>query len=141
MQQIKSDQHYSNPIVLFDGVCNLCTTSVRFLLAYNRTKNLHFASLQSDFAKDLLLQYKIFNSELSTIIFIEDKHIYIKSTAAFELSKHLIYPWRAIYFFKFIPKLITDWIYDLISKNRYNWFGRKDQCMIPKPEWKHRFFE
>ncbi|MDM8159494.1 thiol-disulfide oxidoreductase DCC family protein [Labilibaculum sp. K2S] len=141
MLQIKSDQNYSNPIVLFDGVCNLCTTSVQFLLAYNRKENLHFASLQSDFAQELLIQYKLTNEELSTIIFIENERIYTKSTAVLELTKHLIYPWRALYFFKFVPRMITDWVYNLISKNRYNWFGKKNQCMIPKPEWKHRFSE
>lgn len=141
MQHSKSDQNNSNPIVLFDGLCNLCTTSVQFLLAYNRKENLQFTSLQSDFAKKLRMQYNVSNSELSTIIFIENKQVYTKSTAAFELTKHLIYPWRAIYYFKYIPKSITDWIYNLISKNRYNWFGKKNYCMIPKPEWKHRFFE
>lgn len=141
MQHIKSDQNYSNPIVLFDGVCNLCTTSVRFLLTYNKKENLHFASLQSNYAKNLLEQYQVSNSNLSTIIFIENKQVYTKSTAVFELTKHLTYPWRAISLFRFIPKFITDSIYNFISKNRYNCFGKKKECMIPKPEWKHRFFE
>ncbi len=141
MQNSKSYQNISNPIVLFDGVCNLCSTSVQFLLAFNKKENLHFASLQSNFAKELLLDQNIPNSELNTIIFIENKQVYTKSTAAFEITKHLTYPWRAMYYFKYIPKSITDWIYNLISKNRYNWFGKKNNCLLPKPEWKHRFFE
>ncbi|MFA9370275.1 MAG: thiol-disulfide oxidoreductase DCC family protein [Labilibaculum antarcticum] len=141
MQHIKSDQNYSNPIVLFDGVCNLCTTSVQFLLTYNRKENLHFASLQSDFAKKLLAKLQMPATDFNTIIFIENEQVYTKSTAAFELTKHLTYPWKAIYYFRYIPNSITDWIYNLISKNRYNWFGKKDKCMIPKSEWKHRFFE
>ncbi|PKQ64909.1 hypothetical protein BZG02_03415 [Labilibaculum filiforme] len=141
MQHIQSDQNYSNPIVLFDGVCNLCTTSVRFLLAYNQKENLHFASLQSNFAKELLLQYHLPSSKLSTIILIENQQVYTKSIAVLELSKHLTYPWRVFYFLKFVPRRISDWVYDRISKNRYKCFGKKNQCMIPKPEWKHRFFE
>jgi len=141
MEHNKSDQNNSNPIVLFDGLCNLCTTSVQFLIACNKKENLHFASLQSNFAIKLLAKLKVPAPDLNTIIFIENEQVYTKSTAAFELTKHLSYPWRSIYYFRFIPRSITDWIYNLISKNRYNWFGKKNHCLLPKPEWKHRFFE
>ncbi len=139
MTESNTYQNTSNPIVLFDGVCNLCNTSVRFLLAYNRKENLHFASLQSNFAKELLAKYNLPKTDLDTVVFIEDQKISTQSTAAFEISKHLIYPWRAIEHFKHLPKSITDWFYKIISKNRYNWFGRKNECMVPKAEWKHRF--
>jgi len=141
MQHTNSYQNNSNPIVLFDGVCNLCSTSVKFLLAYNRKENLRFASLQSNFAKELLTQRKVPASDTGTVIFIENQQVYTKSSAVFETIKHLIYPWKAMYYFKYIPSSITDWIYSRIAQNRYNWFGRKDKCIIPKSEWKHRFFE
>ncbi|WP_321515506.1 thiol-disulfide oxidoreductase DCC family protein [Marinifilum fragile] len=131
----------SNPIVLFDGVCNFCNTTVRFVLAYNRAENIQFSPLQSDFAKQLLAQHNLSSDDMNTVVFIEDNKAYTRSTAAFHISKHLIYPWKAIYYFKFVPKSITDWIYDLIAKNRYSWFGKKNQCMVPKPEWKERFHE
>lgn len=141
MQPTNSYQNDSNPIVLFDGVCNLCATSVRFLLAYNRKENLNFASLQSEYAKELLSKYNLNSFTTNTIVFIEDQQIYTKSSAVFEISKHLIYPWKTIYHFKCIPNFITDWIYELIARNRYQWFGKKNQCMVPKPEWRHRFWE
>ena len=127
--------------MLFDGVCNFCNTTVRFVLAYNRAENIQFSPLQSDFAKQLLAQHNLSSDDMNTVVFIEDNKAYTRSTAAFQISKHLIYPWKAIYYFKFVPKSITDWIYDLIAKNRYSWFGKKNQCMVPKPEWRERFHE
>ncbi|WP_372751240.1 thiol-disulfide oxidoreductase DCC family protein [Labilibaculum sp.] len=139
MEQYNSSQKYSNPIILFDGVCNLCDKSVQFLLTYNRKENLHFASLQSTFAKNLLQKENVQFQDLSTVIYIENGKAYTKSAAIFEVSKHLIYPWKAIHYFSFIPKRITDWLYELIAKNRYNWFGRKNECILPKSEWQDRF--
>lgn len=141
MTDNNSDQNISNPIVLFDGVCNLCNTSVRFLLAYNRKENLHFASLQSEFARKLLASQSNSKLELNTVVLFEDNKYYTESTAAFQISKHLIYPWKAMHYFKYIPKSITDWCYRLIAKNRYSLFGKRNECMIPKKEWRHRFFE
>lgn len=140
MQKANPNQDAPNPVVLFDGVCNLCNASVRFLLAYNRTENLRFAPLQSDFAKEFLAKHQLSNSDMNTVVFVENDKAYTKSTAAFEISKHLIYPWRAMYYFRYIPKNITDWVYVLIARNRYQWFGKKEKCMMPKPEWEHRFF-
>ncbi|RKD96851.1 thiol-disulfide oxidoreductase DCC family protein [Marinifilum flexuosum] len=131
----------SNPIVLFDGVCNFCNTSVRFVLAYNRAENIHFSPLQSDFAKQLLTEHNLSFDEMNTVVFIENNKAYTKSSAAFNIAKHLAYPWRILYYFKYLPNAITDWGYDLIARNRYSWFGKKNQCMVPKPEWRKRFYE
>lgn len=129
----------TNPVVLFDGICNLCTHSVRFILTYNRKENIHFASLQSEFTHSLLKNFNLPISNINTVIFVDKDKIYTKSSAVFQIAKHLIYPWKTFYYLKFIPKNITDWIYDFIAKNRYSWFGKKDSCILPKPEWKHRF--
>lgn len=140
MKDTSNNINNTNPIVLFDGVCNFCNTSVRFLLAYNRKENLHFASLQSDFAQKVLSQYGV-TPHMDTVIFIEDGNIYTKSKAFFEICKHLIYPWKAMYYFKYIPSSITNWIYDLIAKHRYKLFGKRKKCMVPRPEWRDRFYE
>jgi predicted DCC family thiol-disulfide oxidoreductase YuxK len=141
MQKNASNIKLTNPIVLFDGVCKFCNTSVQFVLAYNREENIHFSPLQSDFAKQLLTQFNLSSEDINTVVFIENGKAYTKSSAVFHISKHLTYPWKALYHFKHIPKNITDWIYGLIAKNRYSWFGKKNQCMIPKPEWRKRFHE
>jgi len=129
----------SHPIVLFDGICNLCNTSVRFLLAYNPKENLRFSPLQSAKAKEILKQLNWDEKAMDSLIFIEDEKAYIKSEAAFKISKHLTYPWKAIYHFRHFPKRFCDWFYDLIAQNRYSWFGKQQSCMIPKEEWKDRF--
>lgn len=131
----------SNPIVLFDGVCNFCNTTVRFVLAYNRAENIRFSPLQSDFAKQLLAQHNLSSDDIDTVVFVQDNKAYTKSSAAFQIARHLIYPWKTLYYFKHTPKNITNWIYDLIARNRYSWFGKKNQCMVPKPEWRERFYE
>ena len=129
----------SHPIVLFDGICNLCNTSVRFLLAYNPKENLRFSPLQSAKAKEILKQLNWDEKAMDSLIFIEDEKAYIKSEAAFKISKHLTYPWKAIYHFRHFPKRFCDWFYDLIAQNRYSCFGKQQSCMIPKEEWKDRF--
>ena len=129
----------SQSIVLFDGVCNLCNTSVRFLLAYNKKANLFFCPLQSTKAKQLLNSLNWEGERVNSLIFIEDKQVYIKSEAAFRISKHLTYPWKAIYHFRHFPKGFCDWLYDIIAQNRYSWFGKKQSCMMPRPEWTDRF--
>ena len=141
MSENTSNIKLTNPIVLFDGVCNFCNTSVKFILAYNREENLHFAPLQSNFGKQLLEQYGLSSQNINTVVFIENGEVFTKSSASFQIAYHLIYPWKTLYFFRHIPRNITNWVYELIAKNRYSWFGKKDQCMIPKPEWRERFHE
>ncbi|RZT96711.1 putative DCC family thiol-disulfide oxidoreductase YuxK [Ancylomarina subtilis] len=134
-----TESQSSNPIVLFDGICNLCNTSVRFLLAYNKKANLLFCPLQSAMANKILDDLNWKGERLNSLIFIEEEQIYTKSEAVFRISTHLIYPWKAIYHFRHLPKGFCDWIYDKIAQNRYAWFGKKSSCMIPKPDWKNRF--
>ncbi len=126
-------------IILFDGVCNLCNSSVNFILKHDKKKQFIFTSLQSDAAKKILLQFpmKIFN--LDSIILIENGLIYEKSTAALKISKHLYNGYQLLYIFIILPKVIRDWVYNYIAKNRYNWFGKKDTCMIPSEKIKNRF--
>ena len=136
----KQHKTVTNPIVLFDGVCNFCNTSVRFILAYNRKENIHFAPLQSNFARQLLEEYNL-STDINTVVFIENKQAYTKSAATFQITKHLIYPWKVIYYFKHLPVKITDWFYKQIAQNRYSWFGKRNYCMVPKPEWRDRFYD
>ena len=125
-------------ILLFDGLCNLCSSSVQFILKYNKKENIFFASLQSDFAKEILSQYKC-NKEIDSIVLVEKNQIYVKSSAIFQISKHLCYPFKVVYFFRFLPSFLCNCVYDFIARYRYFLLGKKKECMIPKKEWKHRF--
>lgn len=139
MNTIPKEQ-YKKTIVLFDGLCNLCSSSVQLILKYNKKENLFFASLQSNFAREILSHYRC-NQEIDSIILVEKNQISVKSTAVFQICKHLSYPFKAVYFFRFTPSFLCNWIYDFIARNRYQFFGKKRKCMIPKNEWKHRFLE
>ena len=127
------------PIILFDGVCNLCNGAVNFVIKKDKTSQIKFAALQSVRGHELLKQYGLSATSLSTFIFIEGGNAYTQSTAALRVSRYLGGLWHMFYGFIIVPKFIRDGIYNWIAKNRYKWFGRMDQCMIPTPELKQRF--
>jgi predicted DCC family thiol-disulfide oxidoreductase YuxK len=125
-------------IVLFDGVCNFCNATVLFLIKHDAHENLHFASLQSQIGKDLLEQYTI-PGDTTSVIFIHQGQVFLKSDAVLEIAKCLN-GWPRILKYSFIiSKVIRNGIYDLIAKNRYSIFGKKDNCSIPSAENKKRF--
>ena len=127
-------------IVLFDGVCNLCSGAVQFIIKRDRNDVFRFAALQEDVGKQLLAERGINTRELDSIIVIEPGVAYYsKSDAALEIAKNFGGLWSLFAVFKWIPKPIRDAIYDFVAKNRYRWFGEKEQCMIPTPELKAKF--
>ena len=111
-------------IVLFDGICNLCNASVRFITRHDKNNTIQFASLQSETAKQLLLKMNINAQKIDSIIFISNEKMFIKSDAAIEIAKLLHGFPRLLKYFQFIPRPIRDFVYDLIAKNRYRLFGK-----------------
>src|SRR5690606_4112455 len=130
-------------IVLFDGVCNLCTGTVQFIIKRDRKDLFRFASLQSEIGKQLMQERSIDPESNNSIIVIEPQiAYYVKSSAAIEIAKELGGLWPAIQVFSYIlPESIRDSIYELIAKNRYKWFGKKDSCMIPTPALESKFLD
>lgn len=129
-------------IVLFDGVCNLCDGAVQRIIKHDKNDIFRFASLQSDIGKKLVEERGMDPEELDSIILIEPGVAYYrKSTAALEISRDLSGGYSLLKNFLFIPEPLRDGIYDLIANNRYKWFGKKEQCMIPTPELKAKFLE
>jgi len=126
-------------IILFDGVCNLCNSSVNFIIKHDKKEHFLFASLQSDAAKEILLQFNSKIIELNSIALIEGGKVYEKSTAALNITKHLSNFYYLLYYFIVIPVFIRDRIYNFIAKNRYKWYGKRESCMIPSLELKNRF--
>ena len=126
-------------IIFFDGVCNLCNSSVNFLIRNDKRNLFHFASLQWNVARDLLAENYPEGDDFHTILYYENGKTFEKSTAVLRIARKLGYPWKAAYGFIIVPKFIRDAIYMLISRNRYKWFGKKDSCMIPSPELKNKF--
>jgi predicted DCC family thiol-disulfide oxidoreductase YuxK len=130
----------AHPVILFDGVCNLCTSSVQFIIRRDKKSLFQFASLQSAYGGQQLRDLNLPSREFNSLILVSDK-VYQKSSAALEITRHLSGAWPVLYIFKLVPRFFRDWIYDGVSKNRYRLFGKKEECMIPAPELKSRFIE
>lgn len=128
------------PVILFDGVCNLCSGSVQFILKRDKEKKFLFASLQSAYGKNILNQFALPTDTFNSFILLEDGKIFTRSTAALKMFSQLN-GWKWVKLFWIVPKFIRDAVYNLIAKNRYKWFGKKDECWIPTPELKARFLE
>jgi len=137
---IQKDDVKSAPVVLFDGVCKLCNGSVNFILRRDRKGRMNFAPLQSDFAQKVVASHEIKSDPLDSIMFLEDDRLTVKSTAILRISKYLGGLWPLCMIFLIIPPFIRDFIYDIIAKNRYRWFGKYDTCRLPDPEFEDRFY-
>ena len=135
------DNFENKSIILFDGVCNLCNASVNFVIKHDKKAQFLFASFQSDAAKEILLQFNLNNLNLDSIVLIEDRKIFERSTAILRITRLLNGGFKYLYFFISIPKPLRDWLYNLIAKNRYRLFGKRESCMVPSPELKNRFLD
>jgi predicted DCC family thiol-disulfide oxidoreductase YuxK len=128
-------------IIIFDGLCNLCSTSVKFVIKRDSGKIFKFLPIQSKKANEIAGNFNIEFEGANTVILIKDNQVYYKSDAALKIIRELNYPWKVFYFFKFIPKFVRDKIYSLIANNRYRWFGKRDTCMIPNEDIQSRFLD
>jgi predicted DCC family thiol-disulfide oxidoreductase YuxK len=129
----------SQPIILFDGVCNLCNASVNFIIARDKKLRFKFAALQSEAGKTLLERYDLGDNYLNTMILIEEDTVSAASMAILRIAKLLPFPWPLLYVLKIIPPLIRDPVYQFIARNRYRWFGKIAKCRVPTPEIQERF--
>lgn len=128
-------------IVLFDGVCNLCSSFVIFIIRHDRRERFRFAALQSGFVKNHLLPHYPEIAQLDTVLYYRDGKMYDRSTAALLILRDLGGWPSLLYGAIVVPKIIRGRVYDLIAKGRYRLFGRREQCMLPTPDLKRRFFE
>ena len=125
----------NHKIILFDGVCNLCNSAINFVIKRDKKNVFKFATLQSEYAKNLGLD----PSKMDSIVLIDGGNRYSKSSAALHIAKYLSSGYPLLYAFMVLPKFLRDWVYDYIAKNRYKWFGKKESCMIPTPELQEKF--
>lgn len=127
-------------IVLFDGECNFCCSSVNFIISHDPAKKFRFASLQSKFAQSLLLKKDIYKNT-DSLVLVKKGTVYFKSSAVLEITLHLNKLYPLGYIFIIIPLFIRNRMYDFFAKNRYNWFAKKENCIVPEPGIKERFLE
>lgn len=128
-------------IILFDGVCNLCSSSVQFIIKRDTKLVFKFASLQSDFGQHQLEKFNLDKNSLYSLILIKDGKAYQRSDAALLIARELRGGWSIFYSFIIVPRIIRDLAYNLVAQNRYRFFGKKDACWLPTPELRSRFID
>ncbi|WP_025144666.1 thiol-disulfide oxidoreductase DCC family protein [Pedobacter jeongneungensis] len=129
----------AQPVIFFDGVYNLCSASVQFVIERDKKNHFKFTALQGDYAKEILPQY-VDLQKLNTILLLENGKLYTKSSAALRIAKKLSGLFPLLYAFYIVPKFIRDWFYDIIAKKRYKWWGKQESCWVPTPELKSKFY-
>ena len=127
------------PIILFDGICNFCNSTVNFVIKRNKRTVIRFTTLQSGIGQKLLQEHHIPVEVMQSFVFIENGIAYSRSTAALKVCRYLNGLWPLCYGLIIVPKFIRDGIYNWIAKNRYKWFGVRQECMIPTPDVQDRF--
>ena len=133
-----TNQQMENPVVLFDGVCNLCNGLVQFVLEHEKTPDIKFGALQSEAGQRELKNHSI-DSNSQSILFIEKNVVYEKSDAVFKIAKHLNSPWSWIVVFGILPKFMNDYFYEVVAKYRYRLFGKSETCKVPAERYSSRF--
>ncbi len=127
------------PVILFDGVCNYCNSMVNFVIKQDKKKVFKFAALQSDSGQKLLKQYNLPTESFNSFILIDNGKVYQSSAAGLTVLKKLPWYWKWSQAFWIIPTFMRNAVYNIIAKNRYKWFGRKDTCMVPYQVVRDRF--
>lgn len=129
----------TTPVLLFDGVCNLCNVSVQWVLKHDPKGIFHFAALQSDTGQAMLKRFHLDTNNLQTVVLLDGERVYLRSDAPLEVMRRLGGLWRILYGLKIVPRFIRDAVYNWVARNRYRWFGQREECLLPRPEWKARF--
>lgn len=138
-EEVKTDPQF--PIVLFDGVCNLCNGSVQFIIKRDPKKQFRFASLQSPAGQALLDRFGLEAAKLDSVVLVEGDRCHVKSSAALQIAGRLGGGWPLLAGLRVIPRFLRDAVYDMIARRRYRWFGKAEACLIPSPALKERFLE
>lgn len=128
-----------HPTILFDGVCNLCNASVQFIIRHDPKFIFKFTSLQSEAGQTMLNRFGLNQEKFHSVILVKNNKVYDRSRAALEIARRLNGAWPMLYCFIIVPPFLRNFIYDWISRNRYRWFGVRQECMMPTPEMKARF--
>ncbi len=132
-------QQLPEHLILFDGVCNLCNASIQRVIKYDHRERFYFASLQSGYAARIVPSPD--RVELTSVIYVEKGNVFRDSTAALRVAKKLKFPVNLLYGFIIIPRIIRDPVYRFIARNRYRWFGKRQECMVPTKKLSYRFLD
>lgn len=134
-------QTLGHPVILFDGLCNLCSGTVQFIIRHDKKRLFRYASLQSPFGQAMLQQFGLPTAELNSFILLQNGRVYTKSTGALRLARKLAGLYKLLYVFIVIPPFIRNAVYNYVAENRYKWLGKKEACWIPTPELRALFWD
>lgn len=126
-------------IIFFDGVCNLCNASIQFIIRKDKKAYFSFAPLQGKKAQEILPAHLSSKNMMSSILLLKDGELYHRSAAVLEICRHLQLPLPLLYGFIIVPTFIRNWVYNAVARNRYKWFGKRNECMVPTKEITERF--
>ena len=129
------------PVLLFDGVCNLCNGLVQWVIERDPEGRFRFAALQSDAGQRLLAAHDLPTEDFETFVLVDGEYCYTKSTAALHVLKGLGLPYSALYPAVALPRFVRDRLYDFVADHRYGWFGKRESCMMPDESLESRFLE
>jgi predicted DCC family thiol-disulfide oxidoreductase YuxK len=129
------------PVILFDGLCNLCAGSVRFVLERDPAGVFDFASLQTDAARALLSESGAPPDLPDSVVLVDGDGIHVRSEAALRIAARLRTPWPLLSVFRILPRALRDAAYDFVARHRYRWFGKRDACLVPTPALRARFLD
>ncbi len=129
------------PLLVFDGVCVLCSRAVRFVLQREQDTAIRFCPAQSPLGQQIFAALNLPLEAFETFIVLDDGKAYMKSAAVLHLARHLRQPWRSLAALAILPRGLLDWLYDRVARNRYRVFGRYDVCIVPDAALKERFVE
>lgn len=127
------------PLLLFDGLCHLCSGSVQWVLKHDHAGRIHFVSIQSDLGQRLYKDHGFDPDQPHSMMLITDHGVFTKSEAVIELAGIIGGWYRLLKIGRLLPQTLRDMLYDMVAQNRYRWFGKHESCWLPKPEWKSRF--
>lgn len=134
------DLEKNKKLILFDGVCNLCEASVQYVIKHDKNDIFRYSALQNEVGQQIIKKFDIDRTKMDSILlYSPEKGISYKSTAALKIASKLGFPRNMLVIFMIVPVFIRNWVYDYIARNRYKWYGKKKECMIPTPELKSKF--
>jgi predicted DCC family thiol-disulfide oxidoreductase YuxK len=135
------ERNHPQRLLLFDGVCHMCHSAVQFVIRHDKSQSICFASLQSEIARRLLAEYG-YEGDMKSVVYIEGTNLYTKSDALIQVGKKMSGGWRALSrLCLLIPRFIRDPLYEWVARNRYRWFGKSEQCLLPTPDVRARFLD
>ena len=126
-------------LILFDGLCNLCSRTVQFIIRNDRLAIYKFASIQSEIGQNIYRHHGLNPDDAQTFLLLSKGKVFQRSDAAIEMARQFGGIWRLASLFKILPRWFRDWLYSMLARNRYRWFGRRVQCIVPTDEIKGRF--